>query len=131
MIGAVVLAAGESRRMGKNKLLLQIKGKRMIEWVVDSFKPVADNIIVVLGHMPERLIPTLKELGVRWTVNPNYEEGMVSSFKEGLKNLRDCEAVFLSLGDQPFVDRSFLRQAIEAWRDGAGVVSPAPSLQDF
>lgn len=124
MIGAVILAAGESRRMGKNKLLLKIRGQRVIEWVVDPFKSVADSIIVVLGHRPESLIPTLKELGVRWTVNPNYEEGMVSSFKEGLREIRGCGAAFLALGDQPFVNRGFLRQAIEAWRDGARMVSP-------
>ncbi len=124
MIGAVILAAGESRRMGENKLLLKIGGQRVIERVINPFKSAADNVVVVLGHRPEDLIPTLKELGMRWTVNPNYGEGMVSSFKEGLKELRDCGAVFLALGDQPFVDLDFLRRAIEAWREGARVVSP-------
>ena len=124
MVGAVILAAGESQRMGEPKLLLRIDGKRIIEWIVDSFRDVVDELIVVLGHKPERLTSILKKLGVRWVVNKNYREGMASSFKEGLKELKDCRAVFLALGDQPFVDRDFLNRAIEAWKGGAKIVNP-------
>jgi len=124
MVGAVILAAGESRRMGRPKLLLRIKGKRMIEWVVDSFKGVVDELVVVLGHDPESLIPTLEELGTRWVVNENYREGMVSSFKKGLERLKNYDAVFLALGDQPFVDQDFLMKAVDAWKEGAKIVSP-------
>lgn len=124
MIGVVVLAAGESRRMGEPKPLLKIKGKRMIEWVVNSFRGVAEEIIVVLGYKPEVIKPVLEKLGVRWVVNENYREGMVSSFKEGLRELENCDAVFLALGDQPFVDKDYLANAIDAWKRGAKVVSP-------
>lgn len=125
MIGAAILAAGESKRMGKNKLLLEVEGKRVIEWTVDSFRGIADDIVVVLGHRPEDLTPVLKELGVRWTVNKNYEEGMASSFKEGIRELRNCGAAFLALGDQPFVDEDFLKKAIDVWRvRRAKIVSP-------
>jgi len=124
MVGAVILAAGESQRMGEPKLLLQIRGKRMIEWVVDSFKGVVDEFVVVLGHNPGSMIPTLEKLGTRWVVNENYREGMVSSFKKGLERLKNCDAVFLALGDQPFVDRDFLMKAVDAWKEGAKIVSP-------
>jgi len=124
MVGAVILAAGESQRMGEPKLLLRIEGKRIIEWVVDSFKNVVDELIVVLGHNPESLIPTLEKLGTRWVVNENYREGMVASFKKGLEQLKNCDAVFLALGDQPFVDRDFLMKAVDAWKEGAKIVSP-------
>jgi len=124
MVGAVILAAGESQRMGEPKLLLQIRGKRMIEWVVDSFKGVVEELVVVLGHNPRSMIPTLEKLGTRWVVNENYREGMVSSFKKGLERLKNCDAVFLALGDQPFVDRDFLMKAVDAWKEGAKIVSP-------
>ncbi len=124
MVGAVILAAGESQRMGEPKLLLRIKGKRMIEWVMDSFKGVVDELVVVLGYNPESLIPTLGKLGTRWVVNENYREGMVSSFKKGLEQLKNYDAVFLALGDQPFVDRDFLVKAIDVWKHGAKIVSP-------
>lgn len=124
MIGVVVLAAGESKRMGEPKPLVKIKGKRMIEWVIDSFRGTAEDIIVVLGHKPEVVKPVLEKLRVRWVVNENYREGMVSSFKEGLRELENCDAVFLALGDQPFVDEGYLADAIDAWKRGAKIVSP-------
>jgi len=125
MIGAVVLAAGESERMGKNKLLLEFEGKKVIELVIDALRGVVDDIIVVLGHKPERLIPILKGHGVRWTVNENYREGMTSSFKKGLRETKDSEAVFLVLGDQPSINRNFLIGMIWAWKEkGAKIVSP-------
>ena len=123
MIGAVILAAGESRRMGEPKPLLKIGGKSIIERLVDSFKMVV-NVIVVLGHEPERLIPVLQKLGVSWTVNLDYREGMASSFREGVKKLKKFDAIFLALCDQPFIDRNFLVKAIDAWKGGAKVVSP-------
>ncbi len=123
MIGAVILAAGESRRMGEPKPLLKIGGNSIIERLVDSFKMV-DNVIVVLGHEPERLIPVLQKLGVSWTVNLDYREGMASSFREGVKKLKKFDAIFLALCDQPFIDRNFLVKAIDAWKGGAKVVSP-------
>ena len=124
MIGAVILAAGESKRMGAQKLLLEVKGKPLIERVVDSFRGIVDEIIVVLGHEPEKLIPTLEKLGVNWVVNLNYREGMASSFKEGIRKMKEFGAVFLALGDQPIVDRYFLVKAIDAWKHGAKIVSP-------
>jgi len=124
VIGAVILAAGESQRMGEPKLLLQIRGKPIIELVIDSFRGVVGEIVVVLGHAPENLIPILEKLGVRWAVNENYREGMTSSFKKGLKELKGCGAVFLALGDQPFIGRDFPSKAMDAWRAGAKIVNP-------
>jgi len=123
LIGAVILAAGESRRMGKPKPLLKIGNKSLIEQVIDAFSAV-DDIIVVLGNEPERLIQVLQELGVNWTMNPNYRKGMASSFIEGLKKFKKFDAVFLALCDQPVVDRDFLAKSIDAWKGGAKIVSP-------
>jgi molybdenum cofactor cytidylyltransferase len=123
VIGAVILAAGESRRMGKPKPFLKIGNKMLIEMVLDAFRMV-DDIIVILGHKPARLIQILQKLGVDWTLNPNYHEGMTSSFKQGLKKFEKFDAVFLALCDQPTVDRDFLTKAIDAWKAGAKIVSP-------
>ncbi|MFH1821333.1 MAG: nucleotidyltransferase family protein [Methanobacteriota archaeon] len=124
MIGAVILGAGESRRMGTQKLLLDINGKLMIERVIESFREIADEIVVVLGHKPEVLVPVLDKLSVKWTVNLNYLNGMVTSFKEGLKKVEGSDAVFMALGDQPIVKRDFLYEAIESWKGGAKIVCP-------
>jgi molybdenum cofactor cytidylyltransferase len=124
VIGAVILGAGESKRMGTQKLLLEIKGKPMLEWVISSLREVVDEIVVVLGHRPEEILPLLERLGVKWTVNVNYLDGMVTSVKEGLKSVKDCDAVFVALGDQPLIEVSFLKKAIAAWKNGAKIVCP-------
>lgn len=124
MIGAVILGAGESRRMGTQKLLLDIKGRPMLEWVISSFKGIVDEIVVVLGHSPEALVPYLERLGVKWVVNVDYLNGMITSVKVGLNVLKDFDAVFVALGDQPVVEVGFLKKAIEAWKNGAKIVCP-------
>ncbi len=118
------MAAGESKRMGVQKLLLEIKGKPLIQRIIESFKDIVDEIVVVLGHQPKDLIPFLVKMQVQWTVNYGYQEGMISTFKEGLRKLENFDAVFLALGDQPFVDKGFLLKAVESWKGGAKVVSP-------
>jgi len=125
MISAIILAAGESKRMGKNKLLLEIGGRKIIDIVIDTLRDVADDIIVVLGHKPESLATLLKEKNVRWKINKNYRRGMVSTFQEGLKETSTSEAVFLILGDQPFIRKDFLLRMVEAWRKRKGkIISP-------
>ncbi|MGQ9788656.1 MAG: nucleotidyltransferase family protein [Candidatus Hadarchaeaceae archaeon] len=124
MIGALILGAGESRRMGTQKLLLEIRGRPMLEWAIESFKGIVDEIVVVLGHRPDILIPLLERLGVKWTVNVEYSGGMITSVKEGLRVLKELEAVFVALGDQPFVEVDFLKKAIETWKNGAKIVCP-------
>ncbi|MEM2192318.1 MAG: nucleotidyltransferase family protein [Candidatus Hadarchaeales archaeon] len=123
-VGVVILAAGESSRMGEQKLLLPLMGHTLLEHVVGSFRGIADRIIVVLGHNPEAIFPLLQRLNVEWVVNEEYQLGMVTSFKRGLAELGNCDAVFLALGDQPLVDKTFLLKAIDAWRDGAKIVCP-------
>lgn len=124
MIGAVILAAGESRRMGSPKLLLKIGEKSLLELTVNSLGDIVDEIVVVLGHEPQRLKPLVEKLGLKWAVNEDYVQGMVSSFKKGLAEVGGCDVVFLVLGDQPFIDSEFLKKAIDAWREGAKIVSP-------
>lgn len=125
MIGAIILAAGKSERMGASKMLQEIAGKKVIELVIDPFKGIADEIVVVLGHAPEKLVDLIWRLGVKWVVNQNYERGMTSSFQRGLREVENCEAAFLVLGDQPCVERDFLVEMINAWADNkAKIVSP-------
>ena len=125
MIGAVILAAGKSERMGESKLLQEIGGKKVIELVIDPFRGVADEIIVVLGHAPEKLVDFIRRLGVKHVVNPDYEMGMTSSFKRGLQEAKPCEAAFLVLGDQPCVERDFLVKMVDVWiSTKAKIVSP-------
>jgi len=95
---AIVLAAGKSSRMGSNKLLLPIDGKTIIEHILEN---LADyDTIVVTGHRTEDIEPIIKKYGARIVHNPDYEQGMTTSFQVGLRALDDdVDAVFMVLSD--------------------------------
>lgn len=96
----VILAAGKSQRMGRNKLLLKVAGRTILDRVLDAMKASdADETFVVLGHRPEDLRPIVEAHGAKVILNPDYEEGMTSSVKAGLRHVT-ADAAFVVLGDQ-------------------------------
>ena len=99
-LAAVVLAAGKSSRMGENKLLLEVAGRTVLDRLLDTLDdPAVDEAFVVLGHRPEELAPIVGAHRAEAVMNPNYEDGMTSSFKSGLGRVTS-DGVFLILGDQ-------------------------------
>ena len=95
----MVLAAGKSERMGRNKLLLEVAGRPILDRLLDALENSVDKVLVVLGHRPEELRPIAEAHGIEVVLNPDYEEGMTSSFKAGLRGV-SADAAFLVLGDQ-------------------------------
>lgn len=112
---AIVLAAGHSRRMGRFKPLLPLGGRPMIHWGIDLFKACGVyEIHVVVGHRHGALAPVLVDLGVETVVNPDFEQGMFSSVKAGIRSLSpDCAAVFILPADIPLVRPATVRQLLE------------------
>jgi len=97
-LAAVVLAAGRSSRMGSNKLLLRVGGRRVIDHILHSLKPIETT--VVTGHRPEDITDIAASLGAETAHNPDYDEGMTTSFQAGLRALdSEVEAVFMVLSD--------------------------------
>jgi molybdenum cofactor cytidylyltransferase len=126
-ISAVVLAAGESRRMGRPKQLLPFGDRSILERVVDSLLAAGvGEVIVVLGHLAEHVRAVLGHRPVQTVVNASYREGMLSSVKCGLRAVRpDQDAVLVALGDQPHIDSAIARELVERYRVGtAGIVIP-------
>jgi molybdenum cofactor cytidylyltransferase len=127
---AVVLAAGRSERMRKNKLLLMLDGKRLIDHNLDALKASnIDKIVVVLGHKPWEVTDVLNSRlnHIRIVINNEYEVGMSSSFKTGLNQTGNAEAVLLVLGDQPILDYNLINRMIELMEEKksrALIVSP-------
>jgi molybdenum cofactor cytidylyltransferase len=117
-IGAVILAAGESKRMGFPKQLIEICGEKIIRIVVKKVLNVGfGDIVVVLGHMAGDIARYIDDMiGIKIIVNPRYREGMSTSLIEGIKNLRqDIEAFMVILGDQPFVSKESMEKIIETY----------------
>jgi molybdenum cofactor cytidylyltransferase len=117
MISAIVLAAGEAKRMGQNKVLLPWQGKTLLEHVLDRLlHSEVDEIILVLGHEAERIREKISAQGIQIVVNPAYREGMSASLRQGLSIMdKRAEAFLVALGDQPGIHEEMINQLIEAF----------------
>ena len=122
-IAAIVLAAGQSRRMGNaNKLLEQVSGKPMMLHAVDAaLGSKADPVIVVTGHEPERIEETVKGHNVSMVHNPDYASGLSTSLRAALSILDDdIEGIVVCLGDMPAVTADHIDRLIDAFDPEAG-----------
>lgn len=128
MIWAVVLAAGESRRMGTQKLLLPFGETTVVEAVVrTALASSVDRALAVLGADRDAVRKKLEPYGVDFAVNEDFAKGMLSSVQAGFKALpTGAEAAVVMLGDQPFLPARVIDTVIDAYREGGkGIVVPA------
>lgn len=104
-ISAIVLAAGESLRMKKVKMLLPFKGKTIIEKVLENIAmSEVCRTIVVLGSYSDQILKVVEPYGIKYCFNDKYREGMFSSVKCGFSSVPEgSEAVMVFLGDQPMI----------------------------
>lgn len=127
MIWALVLAAGESRRMGRSKQLLPFENQTILETVIDHIvQSTVDETLVVLGSNREKIEEVIKDLPVKSVYNPSYKEGMLSSAQKGFGSLpEEAEAALIFLGDQPKIPTSVIDQVIRAYHSSEkGIVLP-------
>lgn len=102
MIAGIVLAAGFARRMGRQKLLLDLRGKPVVRWSVEAILPHVGDAVVVTGQDDDRVRAALDGLPVRFAVNPRPQSGQGSSIAVGMAALKPwTAAVLIALGDQP------------------------------
>jgi molybdenum cofactor cytidylyltransferase len=123
MISAILLAAGESRRMGDFKQLLTFDGKSFVECCVDQLMASrATEVIVVTGHRDADVRRALGERNVHAIHNPDYQKGMASSVKCGVAAASPAaRAVMIALVDQPQIGVAIIDRVIaeyEAHRSG-------------
>ena len=117
-VSAIVLAAGESRRMGPaNKLLLPVGGVPVLRRTLETLLACGlEEIVVVLGHQRDRVIPVLQGLPLQTTDNAHYAEGQMTSVRAGLASLRQpCDGVMVCLADQPLLTVRDLRHLMRAF----------------
>lgn len=126
-ISAIILAAGESKRMGSPKMLLDFGGITMLETVIRNVKASAvDDIIVVTGAFHNEIERIVENAGVRNCHNSIYKEGMLSSVQCGFRNLpENCEAALVFQGDQPLISSAVADMVINVFRRREkGIVVP-------
>ena len=118
MISAILLAAGQSKRMnGENKLAKEIQGIPLIKLSVKNILASSINeLIIVLGYQKEIIEKLIDKNGkIKFVFNKNFESGMASSIKTGLDNLSEkTDAFFICLGDMPMVSHGVYNQLIKS-----------------
>ena len=127
MIWAVILAAGESKRMGEAKLLLPYGEKTIIETIVETIgSSNVENTLVILGSDREKIEEKIKNSPVKIVYNRDFRSGMLSSVQCGFKALpEETRAVLVVLGDQPKISADVINKLIDAYKStGKGIVLP-------
>ena len=129
-VAAIVLAAGQSRRMGAvNKLLVKIDGAPMVARVVDAvLASGCEPVIVVTGHQPDRLRDALAGRPVKFVYNAAYGEGLSTSLRAGLDVVpAGVDGALIALGDMPRLTPAALGRLVGAFDPAAGRAICVPS----
>lgn len=126
-VGAVLVAAGRSSRVGTMKQLLDWHGRSILRHLSSVLLDAdLDPVVVVLGHEAERLREEIDDLPLRVVVNEDYDRGMFSSVQCGFRALmEEVDACVVALVDQPRIDPDLLRRLVrEHMHEGAQVTIP-------
>ncbi|MGA9271028.1 MAG: nucleotidyltransferase family protein [Lutimonas sp.] len=111
-MGAILLAAGASRRMGTVKQLLPWKNSTLLEYSIEQLKQAKiDSLVVVLGAHENQIRENTVLDKVDVVVNPDWQKGMATSIAAGvnflLDNTPDLERILVALSDQPLLDSKY------------------------
>jgi len=133
-IAAVVLAAGQSSRMGgPNKLLAEIGGKPLVRHMVDAaLGSRARPVLVVTGHQRDKVEAALAGLPVKFVHNPHFADGLGTSLKAGIAALgglpAEVDGAIVCLGDMPQVDGALIDRLIGAFDPDHGALVVVPTI---
>ncbi len=119
-VAGVVLAAGSSSRMGRNKLLFDLGGETVVRRAVRTAQRAGlDPVVVVLGHEADAVRAALASLPCQFVMNPRHAEGMNSSVCAGIAALPPgVTAGVVLLADMPFVTAEMITTLVERYRTG-------------
>lgn len=139
-VAGIVLAAGSSTRLGRNKLLLELQGEPLVRRTVRRAVAAGlDPVVVVVGHEAECVIAALVGIPCRPIMNPEHHLGQSRSVRAGVESVPpDAAAAVVLLADMPLVTREMIAALVERYRerraplvlsDYDGVPAP-PTLYD-
>jgi molybdenum cofactor cytidylyltransferase len=125
--GIIILAAGNSTRMGEPKQLMMYKNKTFLQHIIGEAKnALLDPVICITGYKENLITKSISGMGVSVVYNMYWPEGMGSGISAGIKQLllSDVDSVVLAVSDQPYVSADLFRTMTE-WKDksGKGIVA--------
>lgn len=116
--GILILAAGQSKRLGQPKQLLKFEGKTFINRLIDIVKEAGDfSVTLVLGSNAQKIKDQLTDSNLTVVVNEDWEEGMASSIKVGLESILQensaIDGVMILVCDQPFITKESIQHLLK------------------
>ena len=132
MISAIILAAGESKRMGQPKMLLPWGRSTVLQTVITTFQAAGIKDILVVTGGARKQVDALIGQTVQTVFNENYARGeMLSSIQIGLRNkMLEAQAMLIGLGDQPQVQMGTIRHILQAYKQAnSSLIVPSYKMQ--
>ena len=126
-IGAIVLAAGGSSRLGAPKQLLTFRGETLVRRAAKAaLESVCDRVVVVVGNHAQQMRQEMGDLPVLVVENEDWQSGISSSIRAGLGQISSQDGVVITLCDQPFMTAAVLNELISTHREtGRAIVASA------
>ncbi len=130
----ILVAAGNSSRLGRPKQLLEVKGQKLLEYVaLQACHSQATDVFVVLGSEKDTLRALLDKLDIHLVDNEHWEKGMGSSIKKGMQAViakGNYDSVIVSVCDQPYLTSQLFNQLINQPKEHK-IITSAYNNQDF
>ncbi|MHC4106104.1 MAG: nucleotidyltransferase family protein [Planctomycetota bacterium] len=119
MINAIILAAGQSKRMGKLKPLLRFNDKTFLDQIISVLRlSDADRITVVLGAEAETIKKSIDWSGTNIVINKDYKKGQLSSLTAAIEETpQETDAILLCLADSPFITEEVVNRIISKFKE--------------
>jgi molybdenum cofactor cytidylyltransferase len=132
MISAIILAAGESKRMGRPKMLLSWDRSTVLQTVITTFQAAGIKDIIVVTGGSRNQVDLLIGQTVQTVYNENYLQGeMLSSIQPGIRfKMRESQAVLIALGDQPQVQVSTIQHILQEYKQtNSSLIVPSYNMR--
>ncbi len=114
-IGCVVMAAGNARRFGENKLAAQLRGRSLILRTLETVPGEMFDSVMVVTQYPE-VMRLVKEFHFSTVHNEHPDYGISHTIELGLTGLRDCDGVLFLVSDQPLLRRESVAELVRLWK---------------
>jgi molybdenum cofactor cytidylyltransferase len=115
-LSILILAAGNSSRLGSPKQLIEFEGQTLIERITETALSISEEIVMVLGGNAEHILPKLERFKdvVSIVINPEWQEGMGTSIRLGVEKLAEkSDLILILLSDQPYISKVLLQNMMQ------------------
>lgn len=121
---AIIMASGSSKRMNRNKLLINLFGKPLIEWTIELTKK-CDFEEIIIVYKDKEVKEIAEKLNIKTIYNKRFEYGQSESIKLALSSLKNkYNGYIFFTGDQPFMKEETIEKIMETFSENGGIVLP-------